>query len=52
MREGLSRIEIWMRMARLIREEIGDALWLGCGGPIWARRRPASMPCASGATSA
>ena len=23
-------------MARLIREEIGDALWLGCGGPIWA----------------
>jgi alpha-galactosidase len=35
-REGLSRIEIWMRMARLIREEIGDATWLGCGGPIWA----------------
>jgi alpha-galactosidase len=34
--EGLSRMEIWMRMARLIREEIGDALWLGCGGPIWA----------------
>jgi alpha-galactosidase len=34
--EGWSRIEIWMRMARLIREEIGDALWLGCGGPIWA----------------
>ena len=34
--KGLSRIEIWMRMARLIREEIGDALWLGCGGPIWA----------------
>jgi hypothetical protein len=33
---GLSRIEIWMRMARLIREEIGAALWLGCGGPIWA----------------
>ncbi|MGH8237441.1 MAG: glycoside hydrolase family 36 protein, partial [Steroidobacteraceae bacterium] len=33
---GLSRIEIWMRMARLIREEIGDALWLGCGSPIWA----------------
>jgi len=23
-------------MARLIREEIGDSLWLGCGGPIWA----------------
>jgi alpha-galactosidase len=35
-REGLSRMEIWMRMARLIREEIGDATWLGCGGPIWA----------------
>ncbi|MDB6088825.1 MAG: alpha-galactosidase [Gammaproteobacteria bacterium] len=34
--EGLSRMEIWMRMARLIREEIADALWLGCGGPIWA----------------
>jgi hypothetical protein len=25
-----------MRMACLIREEIGDALWLTCGGPIWA----------------
>lgn len=34
--EGMSRMAIWMRMARLIREEIGDALWLGCGGPIWA----------------
>lgn len=33
---GLSRMEIWMQMARLIREEIGEALWLGCGGPIWA----------------
>ena len=33
---GLSRMAVWMRMARLIREEIGDALWLGCGGPIWA----------------
>jgi hypothetical protein len=33
---GLSRMQIWMRMARLIREEIGDAVWLGCGGPIWA----------------
>jgi alpha-galactosidase len=33
---GLSRMQIWMRMARLIREEIGDALWLACGGPIWA----------------
>ena len=26
-------------MARLIREEIGDALWLGCGAPS-GRRRP------------
>ena len=33
---GLSRMAVWMRMARLIREEIGDALWLACGGPIWA----------------
>jgi alpha-galactosidase len=33
---GLSRMQIWMRMARLIRAEIGDSLWLGCGGPIWA----------------
>jgi hypothetical protein len=33
---GLSRIAIWMRMARLIRDEIGDAKWLLCGSPIWA----------------
>lgn len=33
---GLSRIAIWQRMAALIREEIGDALWLGCGCPLWA----------------
>jgi hypothetical protein len=33
---GLSRMAVWMRMARLIREEIGESLWLGCGGPIWA----------------
>jgi hypothetical protein len=33
---GLTRIEIWMRMARLIREEIGeDAVWLGCGCPLY-----------------
>jgi len=32
---GLTRIEVWMRMARLIREEIGDALWLGCGSPLF-----------------
>jgi alpha-galactosidase len=35
-RQGLSRIAIWRRMATLIREEIGDALWLGCGCPLWA----------------
>lgn len=33
---GLSRIAIWQRMATLIRDSIGDALWLGCGAPIWA----------------
>lgn len=35
-RPGLTRIAIWMRMARLIREEIGEATWLLCGSPIWA----------------
>ncbi len=33
---GMSRIGVWMRMARLIREEIGEAPWMSCGGPIWA----------------
>jgi len=33
---GLSRIAIWRRLACLIRAEIGDALWLGCGFPLWA----------------
>jgi alpha-galactosidase len=33
---GLSRIEIWRRMAGVIRAEIGEALWLGCGFPLWA----------------
>jgi alpha-galactosidase len=33
---GLSRVAVWRRMARLIREEIGDALWLGCGCPLWS----------------
>jgi alpha-galactosidase len=32
----LARIEIWMRMIRLIREEIGDALLLCSGAPLWA----------------
>ena len=33
---GLTRIEIWRRVGEMIREEIGDALWLGCGCPLWA----------------
>lgn len=33
---GKSRIEIWRRVAEMIREEIGDAVWLGCGCPLWA----------------
>lgn len=34
--DGLSRIAIWMKLARLIREEIGEAQWLLCGSPLWA----------------
>lgn len=34
---GLSRVDVWRKMAALIRREIGDdALWLGCGAPLWA----------------
>lgn len=33
---GLSRINFWRRMASAIREEVGDALLLGCGCPLWA----------------
>ena len=33
---GMTRIEIWRHVAEMIREEIGDALWLGCGCPLWA----------------
>lgn len=33
---GQTRIEIWRRVAQMIREEIGEALWLGCGCPLWA----------------
>ncbi len=33
---GRTRIEIWRRMAEMIREELGEALWLGCGCPLWA----------------
>ena len=35
-RPGRSRIAIWRQMAALIRQEIGEALWLGCGCPLWA----------------
>ncbi|MET3666087.1 glycoside hydrolase family 36 protein [Caulobacter sp. 1776] len=34
--DGVSRIAIFQKMMRLIREEIGEALWLGCGCPLWA----------------
>lgn len=33
---GMTRIEIWRRAAEMIRTEIGDATWLGCGCPLWA----------------
>ena len=33
---GRTRIEVWRDVAEMIREEIGDALWLGCGCPLWA----------------
>jgi alpha-galactosidase len=33
---GITRIEIWRRTAEMIRETIGDAIWLGCGCPLWA----------------
>ncbi len=33
---GMTRIAIWRKVAEMIREEIGDALWLGCGCPLWA----------------
>lgn len=33
---GMTRIEIWRRVAEMIRAEIGNALWLGCGCPLWA----------------
>lgn len=33
---GLTRIEVWLRVMDLIRQEIGDALWLGSGCPLWA----------------
>lgn len=33
---GLTRIEVWRRVMDMIREEIGDAVWLGSGCPLWA----------------
>jgi alpha-galactosidase len=33
---GLTRMEIWRKVAEMIREEIGDAIWVGCGCPLWA----------------
>lgn len=33
---GQSRMEVWHQVAQMIREEIGDALWMGCGMPLWA----------------
>lgn len=33
---GMTRIQIWRRTAEMIRQEIGEALWLGCGCPLWA----------------
>ena len=33
---GFTRIEIWRKVAEMIRNEIGDALWLGSGCPLWA----------------
>jgi len=33
---GQTRIEVWRRVADMIREEIGDAIWVGCGCPLWA----------------
>ncbi|MEW5870062.1 MAG: alpha-galactosidase [Chloroflexota bacterium] len=33
---GATRIETWRRVAEMIRQEIGEAIWLGCGFPLWA----------------
>ena len=33
--EGMTRIEIWRRVVEMIRQEIGNALWLDCG-LLWA----------------
>lgn len=33
---GMTRIEVWRRVAEMIRAEIGEAVWVGCGCPLWA----------------
>jgi hypothetical protein len=33
---GFTRIEVWRKVAEMIREEIGEAYWLGSGCPLWA----------------
>jgi hypothetical protein len=34
---GMTRIENFQRVAKMIRQEIGNhAIWLGCGCPLWA----------------
>ncbi|PKO19153.1 MAG: hypothetical protein CVU39_00965 [Chloroflexi bacterium HGW-Chloroflexi-10] len=33
---GYTRIEIWRKAAETIRSAIGNALWTGCGCPLWA----------------
>jgi alpha-galactosidase len=34
---GRSRVAVWRLMGKLIRDAIGEeALWLGCGCPLWA----------------
>lgn len=36
-RPGLSRVAMWRMMAALIRDAIGpEAIWSGCGAPLWA----------------
>ncbi len=32
----MTRIEVWRRVAEMIRAEIGEAIWVGCGCPLWA----------------
>jgi alpha-galactosidase len=33
---GKTRIEVWRLAAEMIRDAIGDAVWSGCGCPLWA----------------